>query len=285
MKIGIIGDPVRGNAWERHLRPHHIVSEVIISPTLKDLPTVDACFIVVESASNLQVLLDCIHQGYHAFFIEQMPDDIPMLEKITRAGREAGVHVQFSHWPTLAPATQWMMDEMHRPQYIQIEKDINRNQLVHIAREFRNHWLDELGLCLKWIDSGVHHIEARQSNLGNDQHPSLIQIFVRFDNGATASIHLNSTATENRHVRLISDHQQLFSCNVPTQEVKLGRMNPSNRLFFEKKKFEPSSAAEKAASLFLKAIQLNKEPVYTAYDALQLARLCRKAVERSGQFR
>lgn len=285
MKIAIIGDPVRGATWEKQLRPHQIVQEVIISSELDNLPDVDACIILLEADNNLEVLLECIQLGNHSFFVEQIPTNTGMLEKISRAGREAGVHVQFSHWPTLAPATQWMMDKMHRPRYIQIEKDINRNQLVHISREFRNHWLDELGLCLKWTNSGVHQLEVKQTSLSNSDHPLLLQLYLRFENGSTASIHLNSTSDVNRHIRHISDQQQLFQCEVSTQEVRSGRMNPSGRLFFEKKKFEPTMAAQKAVSLFLKAIQLNREPVYTAYDALTLARIYHKVEERIGKNR
>ena len=48
MKIGIIGDATRGVAWEHHLRPHNIVEQVDLCPSLKDLGEVDACFILDE---------------------------------------------------------------------------------------------------------------------------------------------------------------------------------------------------------------------------------------------
>ena len=61
-------------------------------------------------------------------------------------------------------------------------------------------------------------------------------------------------------------------------------MNPSNRLFFEKQSFDPATAAEKAALLFLKAVQLKKETPYTSYDALRLAIHIDKVKQRLSQF-
>lgn len=283
MKVGIIGDATRGMAWESHLRPHSIVREVDIAPSLNAFSEIDACFILDESENNLSVLLEAIHKGFNCFFIARQPTDIQKLDKIHRAAREAGVFVQFAHWPTLAPATQWMMDKMTRPSFIHIEKEINRNQLVHISNEFTHLWIDELGLCLKWIDSGVHHLEAKEIRLSKS-HPVVIHLFLRFDNGSSATIYIYSGAAENRHKRIISSKKEVLECDVPSQVIKRGRLNPSDRLYFEKQTFDPAKAAEKAALLFLKAVQLNKETSYTSYDALRLAIHTDKVKQRLSQF-
>ena len=283
MKVGIVGDASRGMAWEQHLRPHSIVRQVDLAPSLKDLDKVDACFILDESESNLDNLLEGIQKGFNCFFIAKQPTNIKKLDQIHRASKEAGVLVQFAHWPTLAPATQWMMDKIHRPGFIHIEKEISRNQIVDLKTEFRHLWIDEFGLCLKWIDSGIHHIEAKEVSLNEDQ-PILIHIFLRFDSGASATINVYSGASENRHKRLISNKREILECNVPDQIVKLGRINDSKRLYFEKQVFDPSKAAEKAALLFLKSVQLNRETAYTSYDALQLAIQIEKVEQRLKQF-
>lgn len=283
MKVGIVGDASRGMAWEQHLRPHSIVRQVDLAPSLKDLDKVDACFILDESESNLDTLLEGIQKGFNCFFIARQPTNIKKLDQIHRASKEAGVLVQFAHWPTLAPATQWMMDKIHRPGFIHIEKEISRNQIVDLETEFRHLWIDEFGLCLKWIDSGIHHMEAKEVSLNEDQ-PVLIHIFLRFDSGASATINVYSGASENRHKRLISNKREILECNVPDQIVKLGRINESKRLYFEKQVFDPSKAAEKAALLFLKSVQLNRETAYTSYDALQLAIQIEKVEQRLKQF-
>ncbi len=283
MKVGIVGDATRGMAWEGHLRPHSIVRQVDLVPSLKDLENVDACFLLDESAQNLDVLLEGIHRGFNCFFIAKQPTEVSKLDKINRAAKEAGVLVQFAHWPTLAPATQWMMDKVSRPGFIHIEKEVSRNQLVDLEYEFRHLWIDELGLCLKWIDSGIHHIEAKQVSL-TEGHPIVIHLFLRFDSGASASINVYAGASENQHKRLISNKKEILECNVPAQTIKLGRINESNRLYFEKQVFDPATAAEKAALLFLKSIQLNKQSAYTSYDALRLAINVEKVEQRLKQF-
>ena len=106
MKVGIVGDATRTVAWEKHLRPHGIVSEVNLVPTVSDLGSVDACLILDNSESNLDTLLETVQNGYSCFLISKQPTDIPKLEKIHRAAKESGVKIQFSHWPSLAPATQ-----------------------------------------------------------------------------------------------------------------------------------------------------------------------------------
>lgn len=283
MKIGIVGDSKRGIAWEGHLRPHSIVREVELNASISDLENVDACFVLSDDPNNLNILLEGIRKGFNCFFIAKQPTDIQKLDKLHRAAKEAGVSVQFAHWPTLAPATQWMIDKVARPGFIHIEKEVNRNQLIDVANEFRYLWIDELGLCLKWIDSGIHHIEAKQVSL-TEGNPILIHLFLRFDSGASASINVYAGASENSHKRLISNKKEILECNVPPQTIKLGRVNESERLYFEKQIFDPATAAEKAALLFLKAIQLKRETAYTSYDALKLAINIEKVEQRLKQF-
>lgn len=283
MKVGIVGDATRAIAWEAHLRPHSIVRQVELTPSINDLDSVDACLILDESEHNLDILLEGIHKGFNCFFIAKPPTDIKKLEKIHRAAKEAGVIIQLAHWPTLAPATQWMMDKMARPNFIHIEKEINKNQLIDVENEFKHLWIDEFGLCLKWIDSGIHHIEAKKINLA-EHYPVIIHLFLRFDSGASASISVYTGAAENKHKRIISNKNDLLECDVPNQIIKLGRVNDSNRLYFEKQVFDPATSAEKAALLFLKSIQLNKESAYTSYDALRLATNIERVEQRLKQF-
>ncbi len=283
MKVGIVGDATRGVAWEQHLRPHNIVSEVVLCPSINDLTKVDACLILDESEHNLEILLEGVRRGYHCFFIAKQPTDIQLLEKVHRTARESGCHIQFAQWPSLAPATRWMMDKLPKPNFMHFSREIIRNQMIHISDEFRSHWVDELGLCLKWMDSGIHHIEAKQFSISKES-PIVAHFFLRFENGASATINLYASSAENRHIRIISNKNEFMECNVPEQTVKFGRQSDSERIFFERQTFDPTKAAEKAALQFLKSIQLNKETEYTSYDALQLAIQVERVEARLSQF-
>lgn len=283
MKVGIVGDATRAVAWEQHLRPHSIVREVELCSSIQDLDNIDACLILDDSKENLDTLLEGVRRGFHCFFIAKQPNDIQKLEKIHRSARESGCHIQFAQWPSLAPATRWMMDKIPKPGFIHIERELVRNQMNQVVSEFRSHWIDELGLCIKWINSGIHHIEARQISLSKET-PTIAHFFLRFDNGTTAVINIYAAATENRHKRIVCNKQEILECNVPQQTVKLGRLNESSRIYFEKQTFDATKAAEKAALLFLKSIQLNRETGYTSYDALQLAIQIERVEARLNQF-
>jgi hypothetical protein len=284
MKVGIVGDAKRAVAWEKHLRPHQIVQEVELCAELNEIGKVDACFLVDESEHNLDILLDGIRQGLNCFLIAPQPTDIEKLEKIYRATREAGVQVQFSHWPTLAPASQWMMDRMDRPSYLSIRREINYTQFLNSEDEFRHYWIDEVGFCLKWMDSGIHHTEAKQIYL-EEKHPIAIHIFLRFDNGSTADVNIFTGSGETMHKRIASNRQEILECDVPNQYIRVGRLNSGNHLFFDKEKFDPAKAAEKAALMFLKAIQMKQETPYTSYDAYALALQISKIENRLSLFR
>lgn len=283
MKVGIVGDAKRAMAWEKHLRPHAIVKQVDLAPSLQELQNIDACFILNDTESNLDLLLEAIQKGLNSFLICKQPTDIQKLEKVHRAAKEAGVHVQFSHWPSLAPATQWMMDKVSKPSFMHITRQVVRSHFVDLKEEFRQLWIDELGICLKWIDSGVHHIEAKEVRLDH-KNPISLHLFIRFDNGSSASIFVYGGAQANAQHRLISNRNEVLDCDVPSQTIRIGRLNDGGHLFFGKQVFDPSTAAEKAALLFLKSIQINRETAYTSYDALQLAIQVQKVEQRLQQF-
>ena len=112
----------------------------------------------------------------------------------------------------------------------------------------------------------------------------MIHLFLRFESGATVTINIYVAASANTHTRIISNKKELLECNVPEQMVKHGKLSGNNHLFFEKHAFDASKAAEKAALLFLKSIQLGRDSGYTSYDALQLAIQVDRIESRLNQF-
>lgn len=283
MKVGIVGDAKRAVAWEKHLRPHRIVREVELCPQINELSDVDACLIIDDSELNLDILLEGIRLGLNCFLVARQPTHTQKLETIHHASQEAGVYVQLSHWPSLAPASQWMMDRITRPSFLSITREIGYSQFLNTEDEFRHFWIDELGLCMKWIDSGIHHIEAKEIKLENKQ-PVAIHIFLRFDNGSTADIKIYTGAAEDKHLRIASSSQEILECNVPSQTIRIGRLNSASHLYFNKQKFDPAKSAEKAALMFLKSVQMSKETLYTPYDAHQLAIQIEHVEKRLKQF-
>lgn len=269
MKIGIVGPADRAVAWETHLRHHQSVSEVEIAAKLREIGKVDACLIIDDSDQNLQHLLKAIQVGYHSFLIAPLPTDNEMVEKVYHAAEEANVHLQFAHWPTLAPASQWMSQRIRKPTFLQVIREINHTKFMEMGYDLDYFWIDELAFCLKWIDGAVHHIEIKKAGLPQTEDCA-IHLFLRFDSGATAAVYVNTCAPEDRHNRFAADQSFLADCDVLSQTVRLGKNTSGSSIYFEKQTFDPSQTAEKAVTLFIKAIQLNKRTPFNGYDAWQL---------------
>lgn len=268
MKIGIVGSAERAVAWENNLRPHQSVSEVVIARTLDDLGNIDACILIDESDTQLETLGRAVKSGYHTFLVSKLPQNSSGVEKIYHASEESNVMVQFSHWPSLAPATQWMAQKVPKPRFMHLVREVGHTDFMERNLGFDNFWIDEVALCIKWVDGATHQVDVKRTDL-NAARGGAIHLFLRFDSGATAGIYVSTSGAENYHKRVVSDHSYMLDCNVLTQTVRAGQANAEGHLFFEKKVFDASRAAELASTQFLKAIQLKKSTPFGAYDLLR----------------
>lgn len=268
MKIGIVGSAERVVAWEKNLRPHQSVSEVIIARTLEDLGKVDACILIDDSETQLETLTKAVKSGLHSFLVSKLPLDTSQIEKIYHASEESNVTVQFSHWPSLAPASQWMSQKIPKPRFIHIVREISHTDFMERSFDLDYFWIDELALCIKWIDGATHQIDVKRADL-NINRGGAIHLFVRFDSGATAGIFVSTASAENYHKRVVSDQSYILDCDVLNQSVRAGQSNDEGHLFFEKKMFDSTRAAELASTQFLKAIQLRKSTPFGVYDLLK----------------
>jgi len=272
MKFGIVGPAERAVAWEEHLRPHRAIEEVVISSSLEGIGNVDACLLFDESKNQLKTLLKAIRCGFHSFLISKLPADIQKVEQIYHSAEEANILLQFSHWPTLAPASQWMSKKINKPRFIQIIRQINHTEFMEDRSNIDNIWIDELAFCLKWINGNVHKKDFKIVQLQSNKTHA-VHLFLRFDSGATANIYVNTSSRESIHHRFASDKTYLAECDVQSQTVRLGQESEGNHhLFFKKQVFDPAQAAEMAVTQFIKAIQLKKDTLYNGYDLLKLNR-------------
>lgn len=283
MKIGIVGAADRAVAWENHLRSHQSVSEVAISASLQKIGRVDACFLLDDSDNRLDHLLKSIKAGYHTFLIAPLPTRSADVEKVYHAAEESNVLVQFSHWPTLAPASKWMAKQMHRPSFIQIIHEVSHSKYLESNGDFDSIWIDELAFCLRWIDGAVHHIDLKTVEL-SPAKTYAIHLFLRFDSGATANIYVNTASAESKHHRVAADSNYLIDCDVLEQAVRLGEQNNDQHLFFKRKSFDATQSAELSAMEFIKSIQFNRPTIYNSYHLLELTKTLDKIKRRMVRF-
>lgn len=280
MKIGIVGPADRAVAWEKHLRPHPSVSEVTITSKLKEIGNADACFLLDESDQRLNRLLKTVKKGYHTFLVAPLPISLSEVETVYHASEESNVLLQFSHWPTLAPASKWMSKKISKPSFIQITREINHAEYLESGHDFDYFWINELGFCLRWIDGSVHHIDLKTIRLENDEIYGL-HLFLRFESGATTSIYLNAASTSSSHHRVAADGNYLLDCNVTEQNVRLGEQKKGRRrLYFNRQSFDATKSAELAALEFIKSIQLNRATIYNGYHLMELTKTLDKIKRR-----
>lgn len=280
MKIGIVGPADRAMAWERHLRPHQSVSEVAITSKLSEIGDVNACLLLDESEQRLQQLSKAVKRGYHTFLIAPLPTNSIGVEKIYHAAEESNVMLQFTHWPTLAPASKWMRKKIASPSFIQISRKINHTEYFESKYNFDYYWIDELAFCLRWINGAVHNIDLNTISFSGSQIYAL-QLFLRFDSGATANIHVNAAAVNESHHRLAADQNYILDCNVTEQSVRQGEQKEEQRgLYFNRQAFDATKSAEAASLEFIKSIQLKRATIYNGYHLWELNKTMDKIKKR-----
>lgn len=279
MKVGIVGPADRAAAWEKHMRPHKSVSEVIIANKLKGIGDVDACLLLDETEDRLQTLLEAVKIGYHTFLIAPLPTDTAAVEKVYHAAQESNVLLQFSHWPTLAPASKWMAKKVAKPSFIQVIREVSHPEFLESDHDFGYYWMDELAYCLRWMNSAVHHIDLKTVDLFSHQLYAL-HMFLRFDSGATANIYINTASAKTNHHRLAANNNFILDCNVLEQTVRLGEENANGHLYFDKQSFDATKAAELSAMEFLKSIQMKRSTIYNGYHLLELTKTMDKIKKR-----
>lgn len=279
MKIGIVGKADRAVAWEKHLRPHKSISEVTITAKLNEIGDVDACLLLDDSENRLKHLLKAVKTGYHTFLIAPLPTDSSQIEKVYHAAEEANVLLQFSHWPTLAPASKWMAKKINKPSFIQVVREINHTDYLESGQEFSYYWIDELAYCLRWINGAVHHIDLKTVTFTGEKIYSM-HLFLRFDSGATANIYINAASASSNHHRVIANRNYILDCDVLEQTVRLGEENESGHLYFNRQSFDASKAAELAAMEFIKSIQMKRPTIYNGYHLMELSKTIDKIKKR-----
>lgn len=270
----------RAKVWEQRLRTAASVSGVVISRKLESLGDVDACIMLEDDEEKgYQKAVKAIRLGMHLFWVGPLPTDSVRIEELYHASEEANIILQFSHWATFSPATQWMFNELRKPKVIHIQKDLPRSVFLNQNRPFEYTWIEDLGLCLKWMGSNLHRIDANLIHL-TPYEPIAIQIFLRFENSSSAVIFVNTMSAKTTHERFAADNNITIQCNVLSQELRVAYHGSNEDYSFERKEMESTETADIALNNFLKSIQLHRPSPYSGYDALQLANTIHGVRER-----
>ncbi len=276
MRVGILGDRERATAWEKHLRPLTAVHEVVIAGNLDGLGHVDACLLIDESADNLAQMAELIKLGIHSYLISSLPTDHNQLKLIYHHSQESDVRIQFSHWPTISPSSQYMRQQIPKPSFLQVIKENSYISFTENKTKFSSQWQDEIAWITRWMDMEIHRMDAH--SLMTDQPEAGIQIHMKFENGSAAAVTILNAGSENRHRRIASGSGIMLDCHVERQSVRKINLsgNDQSDHSVDRKTLDASQTAPLSASLFFKAIKLRRDTGFSAYDALRASRAIEK---------
>ena len=283
MKVGIVGTAALASTWERRIRTAPSVNQVITTNKIDQLGDVDACILIDNSKHRFDKATELVRLGHHLFLVGRTPTAYPQVEQLYRSAEESNVVLQFSMWSAFSGTSQWMMTNIKRPRFLHIQRELTINAYQDYQNPFVTLWAEDIGLCLKWINSSVHRVDANLTRLSANSAPS-IHIFLRFDNGSTAMIFVNTTATRNRHKRIASGENITVECNVTEHTLRVGKFSDSGSLFFEKMAMTDTEPADLALAAFLKSVRMRRPSGYSGYDAVQLVKTIQMISEKIGQW-
>ena len=277
MKVAIIGEKKRALAWEKHVRKLSVVDEVILSTSLFYDSGINAVILLDDSHESLNRLLETVRSGQHSYLVSRIPLHQEKLETIHSSSQEAGVHVQFSHWPSITPATQWIHQQLDKPGLIQVKKEIEPVNFKVDAEDFEHHWTDEVAYFTKWLGGNVHRIDVKPITLS--EITLGLNLTLRFEDASVASLQLSAFGKSDVHQRILSNRTAMIDNDVLKQSVRVYRLNDRKRVSIQKKQFDPADTAEWSVMQFFKSIQINKSTIFTPYDALLTSKIVDKIKE------
>jgi hypothetical protein len=291
MRLGIVAeDEDVAKAWENRLQHHISVREVTIVKKSEHLQLVDACLIIKNNDSIYDDAASLIRRGMHCFLISKLPTHKEQIERLYHFSEESGVFLQLAHWISFSPAAQWINTKIKHPTFIHIDRRLPLSQINAYDHAFSNLWIDDLAYCLKIMRSNVHKVEVGFSGITqpmitqtSPQTPSSLpqlHLFIRFDNGGSALIFIGTGVHELSYKRVISDSKVHIEHDVLKSSVLVNTPDQNQHIFQETKHFLEEEPADRALSLFLKAVQTKTVPEYSIFDSLKLTRVIQQIEER-----
>lgn len=271
MKIAVVGQTQRSIAWEKHLRKLTVIKEVVLTDNLTPEDKADAVLLIDDSPERIAKLLHYVRLGHHTYLIARLSDEIEKLEKVYHSAEESGVTVQFSHWPSMSESTQLSRQIIDKPDLIQIKKECIPLSEINSAMDGYDYdWIDEVALIIKWMGGNIHRCEIKPLYLGS--HFIGLALSLRFENSSVASLQYLSHANREYHQRVISSKYHLIDCDITGQTARVLSLNNFGKISVKHHEFDPSDTAEWSVAQFIKSIQMHRESVFSAYDALMTAR-------------
>ncbi|MEX0593465.1 MAG: hypothetical protein WD115_01720 [Balneolaceae bacterium] len=264
--LGLVGRPERTRQWESYVRQIQGVSKVILAGHVKDVQETSGCLILTDDEPTARIE-EAIRAGLHCYAVAPIPEDPTKAARLEKLASEAGVQLLFAHWPTYAPTTRTMNQEMASPErLVTIRTDSAQETLDQTTRS-RRFWMDEIGWILKMAPSPVHSLEAETLFGATLPHPGL-QVRFQFHNGATGIFLHHPMGDQASHRRWLFRKDRLLDCDVLTQRLSRTLQQSNGNPLMESEWMDPSQTAILSIEQFLRAIQRQESFHFSIHDVV-----------------
>jgi predicted dehydrogenase len=270
LRIGILGPVSRAVTWEKYLRPHPSVSEVVIADDIVALEGVQACILLDESSDRFDTALSLVKSGYHLFMVGRLPMNAAGAEKIFNTAEESGIVVQYSNWAVFSEGTRWMREKMPKFDLYQSVREIEGVPGDSGTDSFLGYLLEDISLAQIWSGSNLNRVHSHMACAGNGE-PLSLSCFLRFENSSSASLFLLSNSFRNHHIRYATGRSGSFSADIGRKQI-IFRASDRTRHEHMDFTYDEPEPARVAVTRFIKSVQLKQESDFSGYHGLQLAR-------------
>lgn len=266
MNLGLVGHPDRTHQWESYIRQMQGISKVILARHVVDVRECNGCLILTDD-NPAEMIEEAIRLGIHCYAVAPIPSDPITATKLQTLASESGVQLQFSHWPTYAPTTRSMHEEMPSPErLVTLRTDQVQDTLDQTTRS-RRFWIDEIGWILKMASSPVHTLEAETLFQASLPHPGL-QVRFQFHDGSTGLFLHHPLGPEARHQRWMFRSNRLLDCDVLTQRLARTLQQANGAPVMDSEQMDPSHTARISIEQFVCAIQRRDSFHFSIHDVV-----------------
>lgn len=276
MRIAIIGPKERVESWEDCFRSYRTVRQVttvttgdepFLLPDQEWLGDADACLLLDDSPAKLANVRQVVRLGLPVYLVSRLSFDVEGLRQIQLSSEEAGVPVQFSHWPTFSASTQAMRQRVHRPRWFHARRILPLAAYTESVAGLAHAWMDEVALAGAWIDSRLLRVDVDAPDVAG--RPTGVHVRMAFENGAAAVVDISLIGGQPVHSRVAQDAHAQVECDVLEQRVMtLDPHGPTSR-----SSFDARETARLSVGRFLKAAGHRGEAAFSVHDALRAAEM------------
>lgn len=270
MRIGFVGNKELASAWELRLQLFPNISQMVFVEEFQFLgDDIDGCIILDPTEQAYTEASIAIRESVPTFLVSRLPENVQHIRRLAQYCEESNTPLQLAHWPSFQPATRWVLAHIKQPALLHLERSLTATEYDVYDNPFRNLWLDELALILKMVPAHALKIDV---GFNGDNHISSprFHLFIRFDDGTTATLFVNTHAEIAVHKRIVSGSFHSAEIDHINRKLTVRELSEAGLRNSQLIQLERDEPADIGLGDFLSTIKDSSQPGYTIFDALKL---------------